>query len=90
VIKVGGVAHSLANHVNVLIFILLVSSLVSAIPVAEREKRLNAEFDYVIIGVSHSAYIYVWEHSLISEERAVQPGSRWQIGCRKTVTFMLL
>jgi hypothetical protein len=75
---------------NVLLFILLGVSLVFAIPVAEHEKRLNAEFDYVIIGVSRSAYTCVQEHSLIPKKRAVQPGSRWQIVCRKTVTLKLL
>lgn len=35
-----------------LTYIPLVALLVSAVPVAENEKRQNAEFDYVIIGVS--------------------------------------
>lgn len=33
-------------------YILLRALLVSAVPVAEKEKRQNADFDYVIIGVS--------------------------------------
>jgi len=33
-------------------FVPLLALLVSAVPVAENEKRQNAAFDYVIIGVS--------------------------------------
>lgn len=36
---------------NYLAYISLIALLVSAVPVAENEKRQNAEFDYVIIGV---------------------------------------
>lgn len=34
-----------------LIYVPLVALLAAAVPVAENEKRQNAEFDYVIIGV---------------------------------------
>lgn len=37
-----------------IICIVLTSLIVSAVPVVDKEKRQNAEFDYVIVGVSHT------------------------------------